>query len=160
MAAFSDEKSQKSIKEIILVFSDIDVKITALTECSAEDFLSLNNYLKKFYQDAKVISGQTEQIYDIIAGNQHDKFFEELLNVQYSLNSRINMFKNKILKSIRGLEKMLTLVQLQTKPVPNADMIKLLTNYYKLVVLMKHLHVFLLVPNVNILGEHTTEVFI
>ena len=61
MATFNDEKSQKSIKEIILVFSDIDVKITALTECSAEDFLSLNNYLKKFYQDAKVISGQTEQ---------------------------------------------------------------------------------------------------
>ena len=56
MATFNDEKSQKSIKEIILVFSDIDVKITALTECSAEDFLSLNNYLKKFYQDAKVIS--------------------------------------------------------------------------------------------------------
>ena len=67
MENITDEKSQKSIKEIILVFSDIDVKITALNECSAEDFLSLNNYLKKFYKDAKVISNQTEQIYDIIA---------------------------------------------------------------------------------------------
>jgi len=37
---------------------------------------------------------------------------------------------------------------------------KLHTNYYKPVVLMKHLHVFLLVPNVNIPGEHTTEVFL
>jgi hypothetical protein len=129
MAAFNDEKSQKSIKEIILVFSDIDVKITALTECSAEDFLSLNNYLKKFYQDAKVISGQTEQIYDIIAGNQHDKFFEELLNVQYSLNSRINMFKNKILKSIRGLEKMLTSLNLVFVPLKNFNLNILTLNF-------------------------------
>ena len=39
-------------------------------------------------------------------------------------------------------------------------MIKLLINYYKPVVLMKHLLVFLHVPNVSIHGEHTTEVFL
>ncbi|MCQ2252407.1 MAG: hypothetical protein MJZ61_03030 [Bacteroidales bacterium] len=129
MEAFNDQKSQQSIKDIILVFSDIDVKITALTECSAEDFLSLNNYLKKFYQDAKVISNQTEQIYDIIAGNQHDQFFEELLSVQDSLNSRINMLKNKILKSIRGLEKMLTSLNLVFVPLKNFNLNILTLNF-------------------------------
>jgi hypothetical protein len=129
METFNDEKSQKSIKEIILVFSDIDVKITALNECSAEDFLSLNNYLKKFYKDAKVISDQTEQIYDIIAGNQHEQFFEELLGVQDSLNTRINMLKNKILKSIRGLEKMLTSLNLVFVPLKNFNLNILTLNF-------------------------------
>jgi len=129
MEALNNEKSQQSIKDIILVFSDIDVKITALTECSAEDFLSLNNYLKKFYNDAKVISGQTEQIYDIIAGNEHAKFFEDLISVQDSLNSRINMLKNKILKSIRGLEKMLTSLNLVFVPLKNFNLNILTLNF-------------------------------
>ncbi len=129
MEAFNNEKAQQSIKDIILVFSDIDVKITALTECSAEDFLSLNNYLKKFYKDAKVISGHTEQIYDIIAGSEHAKFFEDLICVQDSLNSRINMLKNKILKSIRGLEKMLTSLNLVFVPLKNFNLNILTLNF-------------------------------
>ena len=129
MDILNDEKSQKSIKEIILVFSDIDVKITALNECSAEDFLSLNTNLKKFYKDAKVISEQTEQIYDIIAGNEHEKFFEELINLQDSLNKRINMLKNKILKSIRGLEKMLTSLNLVFVPLKNFNLNILTLNF-------------------------------
>ncbi len=129
METLNNEKSQQSIKDIILVFSDIDVKITALTECSAEDFLSLNNYLKKFYNDAKVISNQTEQIYDIIAGNQHNMFSEELMSVQDSLNSRINMLKNKILKSIRGLEKMLTSLNLVFVPLKNFNLNILTLNF-------------------------------
>ncbi|MBP5368858.1 MAG: hypothetical protein J6Z01_10440 [Bacteroidales bacterium] len=129
MENINDEQSQKSIKEIILVFSDIDVKITALNECSAEDFLSLNNYLKKFYKDAKVISGQTEQIYDIIAGDAHEKFFDELLGLQDSLNNKINMLKNKILKSIRGLEKMHTALNLVFVPLKNFNLNILTLNF-------------------------------
>ncbi len=129
MENITNEKSQKSIKEIILVFSDIDVKITALNECSAEDFLSLNNYLKKFYKDAKVISGQTEQIYDIIAGDAHEKFFDELLGLQDSLNNKINMLKNKILKSIRGLEKMHTALNLVFVPLKNFNLNILTLNF-------------------------------
>ena len=129
MEFLNDEKSQKSIKEIILVFSDIDVKITALNECSAEDFLSLNTNLKKFYKDAKVISDQTGQIYDIIAGDEHKKFFEELLGLQESLNKRINMLKNKILKSIRGLEKMLTSLNLVFVPLKNFNLNILTLNF-------------------------------
>jgi peptidoglycan hydrolase CwlO-like protein len=129
MEILNDEKSQKSIKEIILVFSDIDVKITALNECSAEDFLALNTNLKKFYKDAKVISDQTGQIYDIIAGNEHQKFFEELLGLQESLNKRINMLKNKILKSIRGLEKMLTSLNLVFVPLKNFNLNILTLNF-------------------------------
>jgi len=129
MESLNDEKSQKSIKEIILVFSDIDVKITALNECSAEDFLALNTNLKKFYKDAKVISDQTEQIYDIIAGNEHEKFFEELLGLQESLNNRINKLKNKILKSIRGLEKMLTSLNLVFVPLKNFNLNILTLNF-------------------------------
>ncbi len=129
MENLDDEKSQKSVKEIILVFSDIDVKITALNECSAEDFLSLNTNLKKFYQDAKVISDQTGQIYDIIAGDEHQKFFEELLGLQESLNNRINMLKNKILKSIRGLEKMLTSLNLVFVPLKNFNLNILTLNF-------------------------------
>lgn len=129
MEILNDEKSQKSIKDIILVFSDIDVKITALNECSAEDFLSLNTNLKKFYKDAKVISDQTGQIYDIIAGDEHKKFFEELLGLQESLNNRINMLKNKILKSIRGLEKMLTSLNLVFVPLKNFNLNILTLNF-------------------------------
>lgn len=129
MEILNDEKSQKSIKEIILVFSDIDVKITALNECSAEDFLALNTNLKKFYKDAKVISDQTGLIYDIIAGNEHQKFFEELLGLQESLNKRINMLKNKILKSIRGLEKMLTSLNLVFVPLKNFNLNILTLNF-------------------------------
>ncbi len=112
-----------------MVFSDIDVKITALNECSAEDFLSLNNYLKKFYKDAKVISNQTEQIYDIIAGDAHEKFFDELLGLQDSLNNKINMLKNKILKSIRGLEKMHTALNLVFVPLKNFNLNILTLNF-------------------------------
>ncbi|MCQ2973806.1 MAG: hypothetical protein MJ211_03235 [Bacteroidales bacterium] len=129
MENLNDEKTQKSIKDIILVFSDIDVKITALNECSAEDFLSLNNYLKKFYKDAKIISNQTEQIYDIIAGDAHEKFFDELLGLQDSLNNKINMLKNKILKSIRGLEKMHTALNLVFVPLKNFNLNILTLNF-------------------------------
>ena len=129
MENINDEQSQKSIKEIILIFSDIDVKITALNECSAEDFLSLNNYLKKFYKDAKVISDQTEQIYDIIAGDAHEKFFDELLGLQDSLNNKINILKNKILKSIRGLEKMHTALNLVFVPLKNFNLNILTLNF-------------------------------
>lgn len=124
-----NNKSQNSVKEIILVFSDIDVKITALNECSAEDFLSLNNHLKRFYQDAKIISDQTEQIYDIIAGKDHEMFFDNLLEIQNALNSQINIFKDKILRSIRGLEKMLTALNLVFVPLKNFNLNILTLNF-------------------------------
>lgn len=124
-----NEKSQNTIKEIILVFSDIDVKITALNECSAEDFLCLNNHLKRFYKDAKLISDQTEQVYDIIAGKDHELFFENLLQIQEALNNRINLFKDKILKCIRGLEKMLTALNLVFVPLKNFNLNILTLNF-------------------------------
>jgi len=118
-----------TIKEIILFFSDIDVKISALNECSSNDFATLNGYLKKYYTQTGTITENTNKIFEIVSGNKYNSFCNGLNRVQNLLSDNIETFKDKILKSIRGLEKMITALNLMLVPTKNLNLNLLTLNF-------------------------------
>jgi len=100
--------SETSIKEIIILLSDIDVKITALNESSAKDFLTLNNNLKENYKLAEKISGNAKQLFEILAGKDRNYLLKKLETFHIGLKFQIEGFVDsvqrgsKILENIQG----------------------------------------------------------
>jgi hypothetical protein len=100
--------SEASIKEIIILLSDIDVKITALNESSAKDFLTLNSNLKENYKLAEKISGNAKQLFEILAGKDRNYLLKKLETFHIGLKFQIEGFVDsvqrgsKILENIQG----------------------------------------------------------
>jgi len=101
--------SEASIKEIIILLSDIDVKINALNESSAKDFLTLNTNLKDNYKHAEKISANAKQLFEILAGKDRNYLLKKLDTFHTGLKFQIDGFTesviigSKILDNIQGL---------------------------------------------------------
>ncbi|MFN8257649.1 MAG: hypothetical protein U0W24_18280 [Bacteroidales bacterium] len=101
--------SEASIKEIIILLSDIDVKISALNESSAKDFLTLNNNLKENYKHAEKISSNAKQLFEILAGKDRNYLLKKLDTFHTGLKFQIDGFTesvevgSKVLENIQGL---------------------------------------------------------
>ncbi len=108
-----------SVKEIILTFSDIDDKITALNECSSQDFKVLNKHLKAYYTKAKKITDNSNEILEIVIGDNNKTFFSEILSFEAELKKNIVLFEKQINHSIKTLEKILINLNLMFVPLNN-----------------------------------------
>lgn len=97
--------SEASIKEIIILLSDIDVKITALNESSAKDFLTLNNNLKENYKLAEKISNNAKQLFEILAGKDRNYLLNKLETFHTGLKFQIDGFSDSVIKGSKVLEK-------------------------------------------------------
>jgi hypothetical protein len=96
--------SEASIKEIIILLSDIDVKITALNESSAKDFLTLNSNLKENYKLAEKISGNARQLFEILAGKDRNYLLKKLETFHIGLKFQIEGFVDSVQRGSKILE--------------------------------------------------------
>ncbi len=101
-----------TIKDIIILLSDVDNKISALQECSTEDFLSLNDHLRKYFKKAEIISNNSSEILDIIRGEDYYTILQKLNFLQDEIKLQIFLFEERIEKSINTYEKILTSLNL------------------------------------------------
>ncbi len=117
--AFSLSLSQSSSKEVIILLSDIDVKITALNESSAKDFLNLNNNLKGNYKIAENISGGAEKLFKILAGKDRNYLLNKLESYHTGLKIQIDDFINYVISGARILDTIQTSLNSVFIPVKN-----------------------------------------
>lgn len=101
---FSISLSQESIKEVIILLSDIDVKITTLNESSAKDFLNLNNNLKGNYKVAESISGNASNLFKILAGKDRNYLLNKLDTYHTGLKILIDDFIEYVISGARILD--------------------------------------------------------
>ncbi len=111
--------SESSIKEIIILLSDIDVKITALNESSAKDFLTLNSNLKENYKLADKISGNAKQLFDILAGKDRNYLLKKLETFHTGLKFQIDGFADSVAKGSKVLENIQSAFNSMFIPVKN-----------------------------------------
>jgi hypothetical protein len=96
--------SQSSIKEVIILLSDIDVKITALNESSAKDFLNLNDNLKGNYKIAECISGNASKLFKILAGKDRNYLLNKLESYHTGLKIQIDDFIDYVISGAKILD--------------------------------------------------------
>jgi len=75
-----------SFKEIIVILSDIDNKILSLHECSSEDFLTFNMYLKMYSAVSDSISSNAMELYKVIAGEKNTARYNKIEQLGEELN--------------------------------------------------------------------------
>ena len=98
--------NRDSIKEIIILLSDIDVKITALNESSSKDFLLLNSNLKDNSKIANDISGNANKLFEILAGKDRNYLLKKLDSFHLGLKLQIDDFLNSVIKAAKILDSM------------------------------------------------------
>ena len=108
-----------SVNEIISIFSQIDNKIASLHTCSSEDFLSLHSNFKNYFKQSKNISENATQIFDIIAGDKNNTYYNELNSFHKKLNIHLDYSVKQINNSINTLEIILTNLELMFIPFKN-----------------------------------------
>ena len=97
-----------SIQEITSIFSEIDEKILSLHSCSSEDFMTLNAYFKKYYSDAKIISDNALDLFNIITNDQKRKeFIENLKKFRSQLQSLLDDYELFVNTTINSFEEMI-----------------------------------------------------
>jgi len=111
--------SEASIKEIIILLSDIDVKINALNESSAKDFLTLNSNLKENYKLAEKISVNAKQLFEILAGKDRNYLLKKLDTFHTGLKFQIEGFSDSVIRGSRVLETIQGLFNSMFIPIKN-----------------------------------------
>jgi hypothetical protein len=111
--------SEASIKEIIILLSDIDVKINALNESSAKDFLTLNSNLKENYKLAEKISANAKKLFEILAGKDRNYLLKKLDTFHTGLKFQIDGFSDSVIKGSKVLETIQGLFNAMFIPIKN-----------------------------------------
>lgn len=111
--------SESSIKEIIILLSDIDVKITALNESSAKDFLTLNSNLKENFKLAKDISSNAKELFEILSGKDRNYLLNKLDTFNTGLKFQIEGFSDCVVKGSKVVETIQGLFDSMFIPIKN-----------------------------------------
>ncbi len=111
--------NEYSVKEVIEIFIDIDQKLTSLNECSSEDFLTLNSYLKNYYKQAQIISQNANEIFKIILGEEQTDYYNKLNGLQIYFIEQINYFEEQVDIVVNSLEKIMSNLNLLFIPFKN-----------------------------------------
>jgi len=111
--------NKDSIKEIIILLSDIDVKITALNESSAKDFLQLNTNLKANSKIANKISSNATNLFEILAGKDRNYLLKKLDSFHFGLKLQIDDFINSVIKSAKVIDSIQGSLNAMFIPVKN-----------------------------------------
>jgi len=111
--------SEASIKEIIILLSDIDVKINALNESSAKDFLTLNNNLKDNYKHAEKISNNAKYLFEILAGKDRNYLLKKLDTFHTGLKFQIDGFTESVMVGSKVLDNIQSLFSSMFIPIKN-----------------------------------------
>ena len=108
-----------STKEIISVLSNVDNKIISLQECSSEDFMTFNAYLKKYNQVAKEVSENAKKVFNILSGQTNNESFRELKKFYNALEKQTTNFEEQIDQTQTMLKKILSNKEKMFVPLKN-----------------------------------------
>ena len=113
------KNTKVSDKELRSLFSEIDLKITDLYECSAKDFKQLNVYLKDYYKKTNIIFKNAFSIIETIGGGKSMELLKEFNEVQTSIRNLKFQQEEENNENIQILEKILAKVILLTVTMKN-----------------------------------------
>jgi len=91
------QNSNHITQRIISTFIEVDDKLTALNKCSSEDFLALNSILKNFYQKAKDIAANANEIFSIFSN-------KDIYEFESQLSYYSNLYKQLKIDYIQSLD--------------------------------------------------------
>jgi len=91
------QNSNHITQRIINTFIEVDDKLTALNKCSSEDFLALNSILKNFYQKAKDIAANANEIFSIFSN-------KDIYEFESQLSYYSNLYKQLKIDYIQSLD--------------------------------------------------------
>jgi len=79
--------STYSLEDITALFSGIDEKIVSLHQVSSEDFSNLNHDFKEFHGEARHISNNVTELFQIITGSEHSELITGIEQLYQELKS-------------------------------------------------------------------------
>ncbi len=106
-------------KEIISIFHGIDKKIISLHDCSTEDFLFLNDYLKEVHNNIKKISANTGEISKIIDEHQNEAFFDKIDSLPKVLKTSMLNIENKLSETLDSVKLFIQQINMLFLPIKN-----------------------------------------
>ncbi len=108
-----------SVKDISNTFTHIDNKLLSLHECSADDFLQLNNDFKNLFKQSQIISNNANTILDIFNTNKNKELYKQIHSFYDSLKNQANIFEQKIALTMEFLGELSNQLRFTFFPIKN-----------------------------------------
>ncbi|MCP4311682.1 MAG: hypothetical protein GY790_10500 [Bacteroidetes bacterium] len=126
-----------SRSEVISIFSNIEEKISELHQCSAKDFLKLNNHLRDYHKKTSLISKNASIIFKMLGGEKGTQLLTNLEEILAKITYCRSRDEEMSVEYILTLEKILAKTILLTLSLKNFKQdlttIKFLVSNYKLI---------------------------
>mgnify|MGYP001050640068 CR=1 FL=1 len=108
-----------SISDISNTFKQIDKKLMALHQCSADDFLQLNNDFKNLYAQSKLISDNVDTVVQTIDSKESNEVYNEIHLFYKGIRNEANVIDEKINLIIHFLEDLIDKLRYTFFPIRN-----------------------------------------
>ncbi len=107
-ATLTDEGSVSvcTVPEIVELFENVDLKIQALHQCSAEDFLGLNAKFKGFYKESKNVSKDASALLELFSRTKNDQLKNDLELCRTELEQSLVALKGQQSETLRIVRKL------------------------------------------------------
>jgi len=112
-------KNDKSIGEIVEILTYIEQKVDELHKCSSDDFIMLNSYLKKQYNQIEIVSENVTNVFELLAGNENQQLSNRLEAFAHQFIKGIDLAEKEFSSNITALEQVLSDINLLYIPVKN-----------------------------------------
>jgi len=113
---FKKDSENDLSEEIKSIFIEIENKITALNQCSYDDFILFNDKLNNNLSLSSIISENLDELFELSGKDGNKKLIESILDDFNVLKSQIFDLEKVIETSIRELDALMT--ELNLIPVP------------------------------------------
>ncbi len=90
-----------TVSEIVELFESVDLKIQALHQCSAEDFLGLNAKFKGFYKESKNVSKDASALLELFSRSKNDQLKSDLERCRTELQQSLVALKEQQSETLR-----------------------------------------------------------
>ncbi len=110
---------ENTINEVVTILSEIENNVKQLNKCSSDDFIMLNSYLKKQYNQIESISENVTNVFELTAGNENNEIIDNLNAFIEKFKEGVNCTENEFASNTQSLEKILSDINLIYIPVKN-----------------------------------------
>ena len=111
--------STYSLEDITALFSGIDEKIVSLHQVSSEDFSNLNHDFKEFHAEARHISNNVTELFQIITGTEHSELITGIEQLYQELKSNTEVLDCHIEVITEALTRLLSRLRQSFFPLKN-----------------------------------------
>ena len=90
-----------TVPEIVELFENVDLKIQALHQCSADDFLGLNAKFKVFYKESKNVSKDASALLELFSRDKNEQLKDDLDHCRTELQQSLLALKEQQSETLR-----------------------------------------------------------